>query len=89
VTRQVLPSLRRHGVYSLASSTNASVLALSFRVESLQQELWQRDESLQRAVAAAAAGLQERWDALQAHLQEHGDGLQAQLARARAALGDF
>ena len=88
VTRQVLPSLRRHGVYSLASSTNASVLALSSRVESLQQELRQRDESLQRAVVAAAAGLQERADMLEAQLQEHGDGLQAQLEATRASFLD-
>jgi len=82
VTRQVLPSLRRHGVYSLASSTNASVLALSSRVESLERELRQRDESLQRAVVAAAVGLQERADMLESHLQAHGA---AQLEAARAS----
>jgi prophage antirepressor-like protein len=56
VTRQVLPSLRRDGVYSMACSTNASVLALASTVDKLSAALKERDAAL-----ALASLTQRSW----------------------------
>jgi hypothetical protein len=55
VTRQVLPFLRRKGVYDMACSTNASVLALASTVSSLQLALQARDAALLPALQSHGA----------------------------------